>query len=121
MIFILVHYMLMMIFILVHYMLILCTRTGGPYLDTSFKAGVESSWLEFLLKIQRYFKVYTTFLEQRLSVFCEPTLLGVKNWLNFCRNIHMVNFPKISNTKISDKMPYANSADPDQTAPEGAV
>ena len=29
--------------------------------------------------------------------------------------------PKISNTKVSDKMIYANSADPDQTAPEGAV
>ena len=29
--------------------------------------------------------------------------------------------PKILNTKVSDKMPYANSADPDQTAPEGAV
>ena len=28
---------------------------------------------------------------------------------------------KISNTKVSDKMIYANSADPDQTAPEGAV
>ena len=29
--------------------------------------------------------------------------------------------PKISNTKLSDKMTYANSADPDQTAPSGAV
>ena len=29
--------------------------------------------------------------------------------------------PKISNAKVSDKMPYANSADPDQTAPSGAV
>ena len=29
--------------------------------------------------------------------------------------------PKISYTKVSDKMTYANSADPDQTAPEGAV
>ena len=29
--------------------------------------------------------------------------------------------PKISNIKVSDKMTYANSADPDQTAPEGAV
>ena len=29
--------------------------------------------------------------------------------------------PKISNTKESDKMSYANHADPDQTAPEGAV
>ena len=29
--------------------------------------------------------------------------------------------PKISYTKVSNKMEYANSADPDQTAPEGAV
>ena len=29
--------------------------------------------------------------------------------------------PKNSNTKESDKMTYANSIDPDQTAPEGAV
>ena len=29
--------------------------------------------------------------------------------------------PKISYIKVSDKMAYANSADPDQTAPEGAV
>ena len=29
--------------------------------------------------------------------------------------------PEISYTKVSDKMAYANSADPDQTAPEGAV
>ena len=29
--------------------------------------------------------------------------------------------PKNSNTKVSDKMTHANSADPDQTAPEGAV
>ena len=30
-------------------------------------------------------------------------------------------YPKISNTKVPDKMAYANSVDPDQTAPEGAV
>ena len=29
--------------------------------------------------------------------------------------------PKISNTKVSDKIVYANSADPDQTAPHRAV
>ena len=29
--------------------------------------------------------------------------------------------PKISNTKVSDKMTYANSADPDQAASSGAV
>ena len=29
--------------------------------------------------------------------------------------------PKISYTKVFEKMAYANSADPDQTAPEGAV
>ena len=29
--------------------------------------------------------------------------------------------PKISYTKVSDKMGFANSTGPDQTAPEGAV
>ena len=29
--------------------------------------------------------------------------------------------PKISYTKVFDKIAYANGADPDQTAPEGAV
>ena len=29
--------------------------------------------------------------------------------------------PKNSNTKACDKLTYANSVDPDQTAPEGAV
>ena len=29
--------------------------------------------------------------------------------------------PKISYTKVSDKMAYANSVDPDQTALEGAI
>ena len=28
---------------------------------------------------------------------------------------------KISNTRVADKMSDVNSADPDQTAPEGAV
>ena len=35
-------------------------------------------------------------------------------------NIHG-KCPKISYTKVSDKMAYANSADPDQTALERAV
>ena len=29
--------------------------------------------------------------------------------------------PKILYTKVFEKMPYSSSADPDQTAPEGAV
>ena len=29
--------------------------------------------------------------------------------------------PKISYTKVSNKIAYTNSEDPDQTAPEGAV
>ena len=29
--------------------------------------------------------------------------------------------PKITNTKVCDKMTFANSAGPDQTAPEGAL
>ena len=34
---------------------------------------------------------------------------------------HMVNVLKILYTKVANKMAYANSTDPDQTAPEGAV
>ena len=34
---------------------------------------------------------------------------------------HYGKCSKNSNTKVADKMTYANSADPDQTAPEGAV
>ena len=30
-------------------------------------------------------------------------------------------YPKILNTKVYDRMQYANSADPDQTAPEGTI
>ena len=30
-------------------------------------------------------------------------------------------YPRILYIKVSDKIAYANSADPDQTAPEGAV
>ena len=29
--------------------------------------------------------------------------------------------PKISYTKVPDKVAHANSVDPDQTAPEGAI
>ena len=32
-----------------------------------------------------------------------------------------VNALKFLYTKVSDRIPFANSADPDQTAPEGAV
>ena len=32
----------------------------------------------------------------------------------------LLNCPKISYIKVSDKIAYTNSADPDQTAPEGA-
>ena len=35
--------------------------------------------------------------------------------------VHYSKCPKILYTKVADKMAYANSADPDQTAPEGAV
>ena len=34
---------------------------------------------------------------------------------------HYGKCPKNSNTKASDKMTYANSVDPDETAPEWAV
>ena len=34
---------------------------------------------------------------------------------------YYIKCPKILNSKVSDKMTCVNSADPDQTAPEGAV
>ena len=36
-------------------------------------------------------------------------------------NSEYIKCPKISYPKVADKMAYANSADPDQTAPDGAV
>ena len=36
-------------------------------------------------------------------------------------NIWYGKCPEILNTSVSDKMIKSNSADPDQTAPEGAV
>ena len=41
----------------------------------------------------------------------------------FIENMNIIygKCPKISNTKVPDKMTYANSADPDQAAPSGAV
>ena len=33
----------------------------------------------------------------------------------------MVKYPKVSYTKVSDKMVYANSVDPDQTAPRSSL
>ena len=46
---------------------------------------------------------------------CQLPFLNQRNGGEYCK------CPKNSNTKVSDKMTYANSADPDQTAPEGAV
>ena len=40
--------------------------------------------------------------------------------LELCK-IRYGKCPKISRTKVSDKMTYANSAEQDQTAPEGTV
>ena len=37
------------------------------------------------------------------------------------RKKHYGKCPKISYTKVADKMAYANSADPDQVSSEGAV
>ena len=45
-------------------------------------------------------------------LFFQPNYTGI---------LYYGKCPKNSNTKVSDKMTYANSVDPDQTAPEGAV
>ena len=47
-------------------------------------------------------------------------IFGLKKQLILCFE-NYGKCPKNSNTKASDKMTYANSVDPDQTASEGAV
>ena len=43
-------------------------------------------------------------------------------WIcHLVRKVKYDNCPKISYTKVSDKMSYTNRAVPDHTAPEGAV
>ena len=39
----------------------------------------------------------------------------------YISNVCINKCPKILNTKVSDKLEQTTSADPDQTAPEGAV
>ena len=43
----------------------------------------------------------------------------VLNWI--CFNLKTSKYPKVSYIKVSDKMAYANSADPDQTGPSGSI
>ena len=52
-------------------------------------------------------------MEHAKSTFCVMQLIMINGSYGKC--------PKISYTKTSDKMVCANNADPDQTAPEGAV
>ena len=42
-------------------------------------------------------------------------------YLQFTEYVHYCKCPKISNTKVSDKMPYVNIADPDQIASDQSL
>ena len=53
-----------------------------------------------------------------LSILLSTSLYKHVLWFKLCI---YGKYPNNSNTKASDKMTYANSVDPDQTAPEGAV
>ena len=46
---------------------------------------------------------------------------GVEHLFRWGKKQEVAKCPKISYNKVSDKMAYANSAGPNQTAPEGAV
>ena len=50
-----------------------------------------------------------------------PSLLSVNYLDTLTLFYNYGKCPKILYTKVSDKIAYANSVDPDQTAPEGAV
>ena len=65
-----------------------------------------------------------TFYAQHLAAISSRTTKRdnlVRFWPGRGRESEYGKYPKNSNTKASDKMTYANSVDPDQTAPEGAV
>ena len=70
-------------------------------------------------------KSFPSLFQQKESIFI---LFLHENMLGYSLETHgrgasneYGKCPKNSNTKSSDKMTYANSVDPDQTAPEGAV
>ena len=51
------------------------------------------------------------------DIWCEKKI-SVEEIILFCLSFSlMVNVLNILNTRVSNKMTYANSADPDQTAP----
>ena len=56
---------------------------------------------------------YEFFLVEAHLIRFPEEIRKIFTWYSKC--------PKISNTKVSDKMVFAISADPDQTAPSEAV
>ena len=73
---------------------------------------VHSIWLH--RNPMKSFHEKETLIFILLLVLCSMCNLD-RVYLTYCK------CPKISKTKLSDKMTYGNSADPDQTAPLGAV
>ena len=89
-------------------------QTAASYLDLH---GLPITLLEvprlIWVKIQ-YF--YFHFILLRNTCFIKSMSLRVPSL-----KTRYGKCPKISNTKVSDKMTCANSANPDQTTPEGVV
>ena len=85
----------------------------GKKMLTCHLLSMPCSRVNVILSYVDSWREYTSHYE-----ICVVTL---KIW-NFCMMSSCYGkCSKNSNTKVSDKMTYANSADPDQTAPEGAV
>ena len=63
---------------------------------------------------------YEEYQAKSFPYFCTKYFLS-NEYLNIQYIRYYSKCPKISNTKVSDRIAYANSVDPDQTAPEGAV
>ena len=59
--------------------------------------------------------------ESGIGSMCQTRLKPIFKVYEYSKDTDYGKCPKNSNTKASDKMTYANSVDPDQTAPEGAV
>ena len=69
--------------------------------------------------ILKYF-FYAENLEMHIAFGCLSICWFIYHTCHLVKNAYG-KCPKNSNTKVSDKMTYANSAGPDQTAAEGAV
>ena len=75
-----------------------------------------------MFRVNTVFSINKIAIEVNLPMKAYNQTLQHSQDINFMYHIsiHYSKCPKISYTDISEQMVYANNADPDQTAPDGA-